>query len=189
MNFKDVSRRLMILASCLGLLAPWSAAQAAPPEGFSRAANVGLAASVTDISLGPGGRLVGRLASEDGTAQANAPLALLSRGQIVARSQADPQGRFAVDGLGGGLYEIAAPGSRCAVRLWAPGTAPPSAKPDITLTASPLLVRGQYSPGPMVRFIEFTKYPLANPLVFAGIATTAIAVPVAIHNRNKDSGS
>ena len=189
MNNLDSVGRLAVLASFFGMLVPWSAVQAAPPTTVSRPANAVRVSQVTDVSLAKGGRLNGQLVLEDGTVQANAKIVLLSRGQVVARSQADEQGRFAINGLGGGLYEIAAPGVRRAVRLWAPGTAPPSAKPAVTLAASPLVVRGQYSPGPMVRFIEYTKYPLANPLVFAGIATTAVAIPVAIHNRNKDSGS
>lgn len=189
MNIKDGFGRLTGVIACFSMLVPWTAVVAAPPENSRRVVEATAAPSIDDVSLGQDGRLSGQLVSATHKAKAQTPVVIIRRGRVVARTQTDAQGRFAVTGLSGGLYEIEAPDARRAVRLWAPGTAPPAAQSAITLTASPLVVRGQYQPGPMVRFIEYTKYPLAHPLVFGGIVGASVAIPVAIHNRNKGSGS
>lgn len=61
-------------------------------------------------------------------------------------------------------------------RLWAANTAPAAARDSALLVVGDEQVLGQ---GGM-------KYWLANPWVVAGIVAVAVAVPVAIHNRNQD---
>ena len=125
---------------------------------------------VTDIALADGGTLHGQLVDLRGGGVAGAPVSLRAQDREVANTTTTTDGRFQVQGLQGGVYQVAAGQGNGTYRFWTPGTAPPAAqKGAIVYTGS-----GGGGGG--------LKSFLSNPLVIAGIVATAIAVPVALNN-------
>ena len=113
-------------------------------------------------------------------------LALFKNGKEIARLETDQRGRFAVNGLKGGVYQVATVGQQGVYRMWAPRTAPPVAKKGLILVSGDV-VRGQgYGPGPSGPFSTVTGWISQHPLMTAGIIATAIAIPLAIDD---DDGS
>jgi hypothetical protein len=172
-------RSWVAAAVCLGIFSA-QAAMAAPP---------GQLALSADVALADGGVLTGQVVDAQGVALANAPVAVLSQGREVVRVAANADGAFAIGGLKGGVYEVAAPGHRGVYRMWAPRTAPPAARHGLMLVSGGDLVRGQYGygppPGPPVSgepgpFGKTMGWMSAHPYITAGIVATAIAVPIAV---------
>ena len=95
----------------------------------------------------------------------------------VATAVSDHSGHFQVSGLRGGTYFIGAGQTTSVCRLWAPNTAPPSARPGALVVVGDQQVLGQYG-----RVLHWFR----NPWVVAGLVTAAIAIPVALHNADKD---
>ena len=83
---------------------------------------------------------------------------------------------FAFKGLQQGVYQVVAAKGHQAYRVWPEKIAPPSAQPGALIVAGNGTVRGQLG-------MRGFRNLLANPWVVAAIVATAIAVPVAIHNR------
>ena len=139
------------------------------------------ATGVADVALRDGGVLHGQLLDPQGRPVANAPVRLMNGEQELAETRTDAQGAFAFRGLRGGVYQVAGAGGAGIYRLWAPGTAPPSARPGVLLVAGDDLVRGNLrSFGHCCG--SWCRYHLSNPVVLTAVVATAIAVPVAIHN-------
>ncbi len=144
------------------------------------AAAVTVAAPKTaDVSLQKGGVLVGQITDAKGASVEATPVWVFSQGKKVAQVQTDKSGKFAVQGLKGGVYHVASAGNVGAYRLWAPETAPPAAKQGIMFVSKGDFALGQYGgpSGPFGPVIDFvTKHPI---LTGAGIAA-AIAIPIAV---------
>jgi hypothetical protein len=139
------------------------------------------AAGVVDVQLqkGPQGNvLFGQVMDPQGAAKANVPVVLYAGQQRLAVGQTDGKGHFAFGRLHGGVYQVITEGGQGTYRAWTPGTAPPSAHNAALVVASDQTVRGQYG--------WRLRNWLANPWVIAGIVATAVAIPVAIHNADKD---
>lgn len=130
---------------------------------------------VSDIALANGGTLQGRLIDLQGGNVANVPVSLRTQDRIVATTTTESDGRFSVEGLNGGVYQVAAGQGQGVYRLWTDGTAPPAAQ-----SGAVVYTQNTTSGGGLKSF-------LANPLVIAGIVATAIAVPVAIANSQSSS--
>ncbi|MBP62420.1 MAG: hypothetical protein CMJ62_12945 [Planctomycetaceae bacterium] len=122
--------------------------------------------TVRDAALQAGGTLQGSLLSPDGKAQTGRTVQLLSRGEVVASTQTDREGRFAFRGLRAGVYGLHTDGVAIAYRLWADGAAPPSAVSDV------LLVSGQE---PIVRGAIGDHFGghLGKPLLLGGLLGAA----------------
>jgi len=158
--------KVCVALACLGIVIPQAAlAQTielpipAPP------------AQMADIALAPGGVLNGQVLDRQGIARAGARVILYRTGGEVARTTTDAQGRFAINGLPGGIYRIATPAGSGVFRLWAPGTAPPTAPGAALVIDGGLTQRGEAGGGLLGT--------LSNPLVMAGLAGAAIAIPLA----------
>jgi hypothetical protein len=106
---------------------------------------------------------------------------------IVVETVTNETGEFAYRGLIGGMYQLEAEESATMCRVWAAGTAPPSAQQRLLLVESDDVASGQWSPpqftGNLVR--GFTR-AMANPITATLVVGAAIGIPVAIHNANKD---
>jgi hypothetical protein len=167
--------------ACLGLLIPTPMLNAARAASGDRPAEKPVPVAA-DVALGAGGRLVGQAVDAAGRPLAAAPVILQQADREVAATTADQQGRFAVRGLRGGTYRIAAGEAQGVYRLWAPGTAPPSARPAALVVAGDAdRVLGQAGPhGPLAYWF------CCNPWILAGLVAAAIAIPVAIHNHQVD---
>lgn len=125
-----------------------------------------------DVALRDGNVLLGQVVDPQGSAQAGIPVLLLQGDQALVRTATDTHGYFAVRGLPGGVYQIATPEGCGAYRVWAAGTAPPSAQPGALVVNGDQTVRGRN--GGALRFW------LCQPVVLAGVAATAVAVPIAV---------
>lgn len=155
----------LVLITAFGLLAPSVRAaegRAPLPAAANQAASE---PTVSDVALQGAGELTGHLVGHDGKCVAREMVYLLRQGTVVGSCQTDASGRFAFTGLTGGVYEVRWAQGVTICRLWAPQTAPPSAKADLLLTANTTVVRGQTgSPSPGCSWL---KGPL--PWIAAGV--------------------
>ncbi|MBN2023887.1 MAG: hypothetical protein JW809_13980 [Pirellulales bacterium] len=111
---------------------------------------------------------------------ADVPVVLRHQNRDVAMPKTDAKGYFAAKGLRAGVYQMAASEGRGTYRLWAPGTAPPTAHQGALIVNHGPLARAQYGGGGL-------KAMFANPWIVAGVVATAVAVPVAVHNSQRSS--
>jgi hypothetical protein len=161
--------------SCVGMLIPQSmlAAHQAPQRGQ---------AGIVDVQLQDGGVFQGQVVDTAGTPLAGAKVVVVKQDGAAARTVAetttDDSGRFSIGQLRGGTYQVVTDRSSGVYRLWAAQTAPPTAKNMALLIDSAEVFRGQF--GPVGMF-------LTNPWVTVGLIGAAIAVPIAVHNRNSGS--
>jgi len=134
-----------------------------------------------DVALLEGGVLVGQVVNEQGVAKAGVPVVLQLQDRSVASPRTDGHGYFAVRGVRAGVYHIASNNGHGAYRLWAPGTAPPTAQRGALVVDGAPVARGQYGGG--------KGFPalFANPWIVAGVVATAVAVPVAVHNSQRST--
>jgi len=159
-------RSTLVGLSLLGMLLPApcvAAAQAGPAAGLIAA----------DVALRQGGFLLGQAVDAQGVPLAGKPVSIRQQGNEVVATTTDPAGYFLVKGLRGGTYEIAVGEARGIFRLWAAGTAPPSAEEGALVVTGDMPVRGQGGP---------IGFWLSKPWVVASAVAAAVAVPVAIHN-------
>ncbi|NLY02385.1 MAG: carboxypeptidase regulatory-like domain-containing protein [Rhodopirellula sp.] len=134
------------------------------------AAAGGPSPTVVDVRLSEGGILVGQVVDTAGGPQNAVPVVLRSGQQDLGAAKTDANGYFAFSGIRGGIYHLQASQGRGTFRVWAPGTAPPSAQQGALVVDGEDAVRSQL------------KCCLVNPWLLAGIVAAAVAIPVAIHN-------
>ena len=153
----------------------FAAEQSAPAENTT---NIPVASApvVSDVALQSGNTLQGQIVDDQGQPVAGAPVSLLQKQQEVAKATTAPDCSFQVSGVKGGVYRVVTLQGDGNYRAWPQSSAPPSAKPKIVLT------QNSSGPGPIVRV-------LTSPLAICAIVATAIAVPVALANRNHGSSS
>jgi hypothetical protein len=145
--------------------------------GAEEAAAAGAAPNAVDVALADGGTLRGQVVDAGGSPVAETPVAIWQLNREVAGTVTDRSGCFAVSGLRGGTYQLTAAGGLAVYRLWGPNTAPPSARPAaLIVVGDEQLVRQQ---GPVLQWLR------CHPWFVVGLAATAVAVPIAIHNSNK----
>lgn len=126
--------------ACLGMLVPCTPATAATPD---QETPIAQAKPVTDVALGAGGTLTGQVLDEQGVVLDGAVVSVAQGKADVATAVTDQQGQFVAAGLRGGVYRIVAGQGEGTFRLWAPGTAPPSAKETATVVSGNEVARGQ----------------------------------------------
>jgi hypothetical protein len=149
-------------------------------------AAVGTAAAppITDVALRDGGVLVGQVVDAQGVVQANVRVSLQdTQSHEIAAVATNKEGLFAVSNVRGGVYQLVTPQGRGIYRLWAPGTAPPSAQEGA------LIVNGDVVRGEDGVPRSGLKFWLSNPLVIGAIVATAIAVPVALSQQHHHPAS
>lgn len=168
---RQALKTLVVALSCCGLLGGQ----------IAQAAN-----RIGDVALQPGGLLHGQVLDEQGVAQPHARVTVVHSGEPVAATKTDEQGRFVMSGLSGGVHEIHTGSSGGVYRLWAPQTAPPSAKDAMLIVTGDNIVRSigggpaPISPAPGGGGWLSGLGWLANPWVLAAIVAAAIAIPLAI---------
>jgi hypothetical protein len=137
---------------------------------------------VTDVALGHGGVLVGKVVDRQGAAQAGVAVRVAQQGEVVATVETNGQGEFQVADLRGGVYQIETSQGVGVYRLWAEQTAPPSANDGVLIVSGDDAVRGNQNGGGLLGV-------LANPWVLALIVAAAIAIPLALDDDDDDSQS
>jgi len=181
-------RLLSAAMSCVGMLISPYASFAAP------------LVKPQDVTLHPGGVLLGQAVDTQGGALMNTSVVLKSGSKEVARVQTDRAGKFAVQGLQGGVYEVDSVGQRSVYRLWAPNTAPPAAQKGVMLVSGNSFVRGQgcgcgvvdcggacgagVSGGTMQ---GIGAWLAQHPFLTAGTIAAAIAIPLALDDDDSSS--
>ena len=130
---------------------------------------------LTDIALQKGGVLVGRLTGKKGKLRAQQRIAIRQNGQLVEEVTTDKNGQFKVEGLRGGVYEIASEQGTGSFRAWSAGTAPPSAKQFAVLIDSNEVVRGQWGWVPTPGEIPTPNFTVGEWLgISTGVAGLAV---------------
>jgi len=133
-----------------------------------------------DLSLGAGGLLHGRVMDASGAAVPAAKVAILKMNHRLAVTTTAPDGAFAFQGVGGGVYQVVVEGpggkaSHGVYRAWSPGTAPPSSIASALLVQQQDIQRGQWCPPSPGSYIT-------RPWVAAALITTAGVLPIALNN-------
>ena len=112
------------------------------------AAQIASSPRVIDVSLTDSGSLSGTVIDSKGQVRAKT-LVEVRRGRIVvARALTDQAGRYSINNLPGGLYQVRVDGTETLIRAWAVGTAPPSVAGQLQVVADSLIVRGQDKDAP-----------------------------------------
>jgi hypothetical protein len=137
---------------------------------------------VADIALSAGGKLRGRVTNAAGQNAAGIKVVASQGTTIMASATSDTEGRFELNNLPGGVFQLTAGQASQTCRVCSESTAPPAATHQVMLVHDRATVRGQS---------QYRRF-FTNPVVIAGIVAAAVAIPVAIHaiqtGRNK-SGS
>ena len=126
------SKQFLLGLACLGMMMPTAATAGGPVANRS-----------VDVRLSGDQTLVGTIVDAQGRTVAGAQVTVLFNGVAVAHTKTTSSGRFAVNGLRGGVHQIASGQSRQSVRLWTERTAPASATSAALIVASEKIVRSQ----------------------------------------------
>jgi hypothetical protein len=182
MRRRAVLKTFLVLTAATGLLAPPSV-RAADPRSVSTthalAPNATAAAGATssepvvvDVALDGAGQLTGVVVGPTGESVPRATVSVLRQGGMVATCPTDASGRFTTAHLSGGVYDVRWSDGGAVCRLWAPETAPPSAKPNLLLTPNAQVVRAQSSGlKPLGGFLKGPIPWIAFGTVVAGLIT------------------
>jgi hypothetical protein len=98
---------------------------------------------IIDVMLTPDGRTHGWLLEGTGQPVDGAIVVLRQRGADVARAVTDTHGYYEFADIHSGVYQLQVGDQRCVIRVWAPGSAPPAARPHLTFVRADSVVRGQ----------------------------------------------
>jgi len=129
-----------------------------------------------DVALAADGALRGQLVSAQGRGLPGECVTVSHGGHELVSTVTGPDGYFEVRGLRGGVLNISAGEATALCRAWTAAAAPPNARNQVLLVAGQSQTLGQGG----------LRALLTNPWVIAGIVAAAIAIPVGIHNYNKN---
>ena len=133
MRILAMVRVSLVVGATLGLLIPNTALARGPV----------VSKQVRDVALQPGGMLQGTLLTSSGRPDVDQTVLVVAGNEVVARAVTDRDGRFTVHGMRAGVYSVRADESQGVYRLWAAGTAPPSARGELLMvTDDGRVVRG-----------------------------------------------
>ncbi|MBN1910949.1 MAG: carboxypeptidase regulatory-like domain-containing protein [Pirellulales bacterium] len=163
--------RLVLMLCCVNLLLPepvlWAAQQPEMP-----------AVERLDVALSPQGTLQGALVTPQGTPVDHARVMIVQGPERKIDLATDREGRFESGTLPAGIHVVAAAGCVKVCRVWAPGTAPPTAGRGVLLVADGAAVRGQR---------DWYQWVSEHYILFVCAVTTAVVVPIAVIDANRRS--
>ena len=151
MKSNKILRAAAVTISSAGLLLPQAQVMAATPQSNHTAKPVADAVtpSVMDVTLGEGGMVRGQIVDAQGQPVVDAPVSVLHDGKEVVSTKTLADGSFAVNGLRSGTHVVASGEHGGVYRMWAPNSAPPSARPGIMIVRGGRVARGQgFTSGP-----------------------------------------
>ena len=155
------------------VMADHGAPEVSASKTLEKLAEEGTALTIRDIQLDSAGILNGQLVNRHNAPFASHEIELIREDRVVATANTDKDGKFAIKGINGGSYVLAARGGKTPVRLWKAGTAPPSATRGVLLVALDRAVSGNFGPrggsSSLFRPAEGAAL-LAIPAVIAGAA-------------------
>lgn len=157
----------LVSLAVLGLLIPTPVIEAATTSRETPPAQT------LDVVLQTNNTFLVQIVNAQGVPQKGLDVALLQDGKVVHRRTTNESGFFFVSNLRSGLYQVVSDKTVGTYRLWDSKVAPPSAQQGALLVRGQGPVRGQQGP---------IAYWLTNPWVIAGLITTAVVIPIVIHN-------
>ncbi len=140
MKSMNLVKGAAVALATLGLMLPAPQVQAASSQPMKVRV---VDASVLDIGM-QDGVFAGRVVDHTGTVAKNAEVVVRQGSKEVARATTDESGRFAVEGLRGGVYEVASGKTVGNYRVWDAEMAPPSANEQALLVLGENGTRGQF---------------------------------------------
>jgi protease II len=123
--------------------------------------------AVSDVALQQDGVLRGQVLNTTGTPQAKLQVALVKNGKLVATTETNTKGEFAIANVNPGVYQIESQHAGGVYRVWEKRTAPPAAKSGVLMVGDTNVVRAQLGGekyGPAIRGA------IAGGLAGAGLA-------------------
>jgi hypothetical protein len=150
--------------------------RAAPPDSVP-VPHIRPVPSIVDVALNGRGRLAGQLVDASGAALPGQTVAIqpVSGGEPFMTTS-DANGRFALEAVRGGTYQVRTANAVVVCRCWTPGAAPPGASDQVLLVSGNTVQRGQYPAGEML-----------TPMIIGALIAAAIAIPILIHNSQDDA--
>ena len=140
--------------------------------------------SVLDVSLGQSGSFNGRTVDHTGAPVKGAKVVLKQGKAEVGQSVTDSEGRFAVQNLKSGVYQVSCGATEGTYRLWAQQSAPPAAKSQGLLVLGENGARGQYGcccdDGSGI-------WLCTAGVVLAGVAVAALVIAITANNKSSSS--
>jgi hypothetical protein len=172
-----IFRGLAVAMAAVNLLLPQLSLQAASPAA-TPSSTTGIP---VDVGLDTNGRLTGQVLDGQGRPLANEPVAIQSiNGPMKLQTTTDAQGRFLVDSISAGTFQILSRNGCTICRCWTSKAAPPSAQKEVLVVSGNPVERGQK---------PISEFFYSTPVLFGLIVAAAIAIPIAIHNSKDDSAS
>lgn len=171
-------QRVLAALSCVVMVCPTVGAAEMPASAQQT--------KVTDVALQQNGALVGQVVDQQGVAQANAEVALLSGDQEIARASTNASGYFAMQDIQGGQYLLLSAEGATVVRAWAPNTAPPMAVEAARVIEGDQVMRANgRNSGRSRRFLGLSK----GSALGLGVGLAAVGVGFAIALDGDDDNS
>jgi hypothetical protein len=136
-------RAAAVTITSAGLILPQSVALAAAPQEQEPALLQKAETAIADVTLAAGGTIRGQVVDAQGQPVADAHVSVVHDGKTVAGTKTSADGTFAVRGLRGGAHVVMSGEHGGVYRMWAPETAPPSARPGIMIVRGSAATRGQ----------------------------------------------
>ena len=179
MNISRNARFFAVLLATLNWVIPVSQVQALdPPSRDLLSGTPNTPVHINDIALAKGGQLRGVVLDRQAQPTNAFRVTVIQEGRQIAMVETDKGGRFQVDGLRGGLFQVAAGQNTYMCRGWAPGTAPPAARDQLLVVPDLVVERGQR---------PFSDLFFADPVMVGLIIAAAVAIPIAVSRSRKDS--
>ena len=177
MNLSRIARYAALMLATLNWVLPVSQIQALESPARQRpSVSRSQAVYVNDIALGKGGQLSGYVLDRQGQPAEAFRLKVVQSGRPDVEVVTDKQGRFQVDGMRGGPFQVRAGENTYLCRGWVHGTAPPKARNQLLVVAGGAVERGQRPIGELV-----------DPVMLGLIVAAAIAIPIAVSNSKNSS--
>jgi hypothetical protein len=122
--------------------------------------------------------MAGQFVDAQGQPKQNQLLVVKRHNGELRQTKTDAQGRFVIEGMSGGLCQIASTESAVVCRCWTANSAPPSATRELLIVSGEGVQRGQRPIGDLL---------FSGPMLIALVIAAAIAIPIAIHNSDDDA--
>lgn len=132
---------------------------------------------IVDLELMSGGVLAGQVLDNSGQPLIGQTIVVQRSGREPINARSDHEGRFLLSGMSSGICKIECGDNAIACRCWSPHTAPPVASKELLLVAGETVERGQRPIGDL----------LTGPVLIGLIIAAAVAIPIAIHNSQKEA--
>ncbi|QDS90559.1 hypothetical protein EC9_47730 [Rosistilla ulvae] len=171
MKIRKTLHATLAIWTCIGLAIPRAAVGNESPGQAPQVKPIAIAPRILDVALHRNGELQGAVVDSNGRPVEGAPVLIGRFGKPIAELRTDPQGRFVVGGLEGGIYQVVSHGAAQHCRVWPAGTAPATAKQGVIHVTEPAVARGAGT--------SRLHSIFANPLFAIAVVAASVAIPIA----------